>query len=158
MFAIPFYLFAAPLGGAQAEEVDWKRGELEHLAPVIGTYRHGEVLADAVVQAALAALMPPEAISALIENLGVVGSIDFIDGHLVLSGNRPHHGGEDTAALWIKIYDGTVRVILQQGGDVTLYAVVERFEYLPLALRAALAVPSGAVPRTAPPDGVTWIR
>ena len=116
------------------------------------------MLADAEVQAALAALLPPDAIAALIDNLGVAGPIDFIDGHLVLSGNRPHHGGEDTAALWIKIYDGTVRVILQRGGDVTLYAVAERFEYLPLALRAALAVPAGALPAKAPPDGVTWIR
>lgn len=162
MIAITFCLFAGPLagplGGLHAEEVDWKKGKLEHLAPTIGTYRIDEVLGDAAVQAALAALLPPDAMAALTTNLGVVGPVDFIGGHLVLTGNRPHHGDADTAAVWIKIYDGTVRVILQRGGDVTLYAAAERFEYLPVQLRAALATPSGAVPRRAPPDGVTWIR
>lgn len=141
----------------QAEEIDWKKGKLERLAPTIGTYRHGEVLADPDVQAALAALLPPAALAAMALNLTVAAPIDFIDGHLILSGNRPHHGDEDTASVWIKIYDGAVRVILQQGGKTTLYAREEMFQHLPLGLRAALATPPAATPWEAPPE-LTWVR
>lgn len=143
--------------GAAAEELDWKQGRLGHLAHAIGTYRYDEVLADPEVMDALATLMPAEARAAMVQNLQVVGPIDFIAGHLVLSGNRPHHGDEDTAMVWIKVFDGTVRVILRQGGKATLYAREEQYWFLPLQLRSALAMPSVAVPSEAPPD-VTWVR
>lgn len=146
------------LGAARAEEVDWKRGVLGHLAPLIGTYRYDEVLEDPQVRAALGALLPAPALAVLPRNLGVAGPIDFIDGHLVLSGNRPHRGGEDAASVWIKIYDGAVMVVLLQGGKTTLYTEERTYSYLPIQLRAALAAPFVSPLVAAPPPGVTWVR
>jgi len=111
--------FALPVS---AEEVDWKKGVLEHLAPAIGTYRYDRVLADPQVQKALRTLLPAQDVAVLERNLQVVVPIDFIDGHLVLSGNRAHHGGEETAMVWLKVYDGSAHVVLQQGGRTTLYS------------------------------------
>lgn len=149
---ITFYAVAVP-----AEEVDWKKGKLEHLAPAIGTYRLNDVLFDPYVVAELEKLLPADAVTALHENLQVAGPVDFIDGHLVLSGNRPHHGTEDTASLWIRIFDGAVYVILQRQSKTTLYARAEKFQYLPKSLRALLATPLEQIPWRAPPPDVTWV-
>lgn len=140
-----------------AEEVDWKKGKLEHLAPTIGTYRLDEVLSDPYVDATLAAMLSAEARAVLTENLQVAGPIDFIGGFLVLSGNRPHYGTEETAVVWISIYDGTTYVILQRYGKFTLYAKTAEFYYLPIQLRAKLALPLEDIPWREPPPGVTWV-
>lgn len=141
-----------------AEDIDWKKGKLAHLAATIGTYHYDPVLDDAHVKAELERLMPPDAIAALHENLQVAGPIDFIDGYLVLSGNRPHYGGEDTASVWVKIYDGDVLVVLQRQGKVTLYSRPQEFQYLPQSLRARLVLMLEEIPWRAPPEGVTWVR
>jgi|GEM_PF-3424870 len=129
----------AHASSALAQEVDWKAGALGHLAPLIGTYRLDDVLADPEVAATLARLVPEEARARIPLNLQVAGPIDFISGYLVLSGNAPHAGGEEEAQLWLKVYDGSALVVLTQSGVRTLYADMERYSYLPKALRAQLA-------------------
>lgn len=133
---------------------DWKNGRLEHLAPLIGTYRLDDVLADPAVVDALAALLSPQELAVMLENLGVTGPIDFIEGHLVLSGNRPHHGGEDMAWLWLKIHDGAAHIVLQRGGVYHLYSREANYSYLPLGLRRILAAPLDVLYQ--PPQGLVW--
>lgn len=146
--------FGGVLEDAEAEDLDWKKGRLEHLAPLIGTYRLDDVLTDPAVVKALSDLLSPGELAAMRENLGVAGPMDFTDGYLVLSGNRPHHGGEDMAWVWIRIYDGTAHVILQQGGIYHLYSRESNYSYLPLGLRRVLAVPLDALYQ--PPQGLVW--
>lgn len=141
--------------GSAAEELDAKTGKLGHLAPLIGTYRLDDVLQDDNVRAALSTLLPAATLTVLEDNLGVAGPIDFIEGHLVLSGNKPHYGLEETAQLWVRLYDGKVNVVLRERGAVTLYAAESQYDYLPLTLRQGLAAPAVPALRN-PPAGVTW--
>lgn len=138
-----------------AQDFDWKRGKLERLAPLIGTYRYAEVFADPEVADALEALLPPATLPVVRRNLQTMAPIDFIAGHLVLSGNRAHYGGEEMAWVWLSIYDGTAKVVLLHEGTLALFAVAERYEYLPLPLRSMVAAP----PPDAlyqPPAGLRW--
>ena len=142
---------------AVAQEVDWKHGRLERLTPLIGTYRHDAVFADLDVAGALAAIVSPETLRVVRRNLQVAAPIEFIAGHLVLSGNRPHYGGEETASVWLSIYDGSAKVVLLHDGVLALYAEAERYEYLPLPLRSLIAAP----PPTSlyqPPSHLRWVR
>jgi hypothetical protein len=146
-------LLLAP--AAMAEEVDWKKGALQHLAPLIGTYRYEEVLGDAAVRAALAGLAGGHE-PRIRANLVTHGAIDFVDGHLVLRGLAPHQGGLEEATVWVKIFDGSVRAALLHAGTMTLFARDKEYRYLPAALRAFL-VPreSGALDR--PLRGLVWL-
>lgn len=144
----------ASLDPAEAEDLDWKKGRLEHLAPLIGTYRLDDVLTDPAVVDTLTALLSPQELEVMRDHLGVAGPIGFIDGYLLLSGNRPHHGGEDMAWIWIRIYDAAAHVILQQGGIYHLYSRETKYEYLPLDLRRVLAAPLDVLYQ--PPQGLVW--
>jgi hypothetical protein len=141
---------------APAEGLDWKRGKLERLAPLIGTYQIDQVFADPDVAHALAVLLPPEILPLVRQNLQTFAPIDFISGHLVLSGNRAHYGGEEMASVWLSVYDGTAKVILLHAGVTTLYATAERYEYLPIALRSTVASPPLAT-LYQPPAALRWI-
>ncbi len=156
--ALAATLFLVLSNPASAEDSDWKKGKLERLSPTIGTYHYQQVLEDPDVQVTLKDRLSPDALAALKVNLQVAAPIDFIDGYLVLSGNRPHYGGEDSAMVWVKIYDGTVDIVLQQGGKTTLYSKAQRYEYLPGDLRARLAAPPAKMPWQALPPDVIWVR
>jgi hypothetical protein len=147
----------SPPAVAHAEDVAWKGGKLASLAPTIGTYQYDEVLDDARVRQAVEALLPEAERASLKNNLGVHAPIEFIEGHLVLSGNAPHRGGEENASMWININDGRVYVVLLQQGKWTLYANEARFGYLPLELRKAVADLSMGGPQQ-PPADVRWIH
>jgi hypothetical protein len=140
---------------APAQELDWKHGKLGRLSPLIGTYEYEKVLTDPDVVDALATLLPPEILPVVRENLEVAASIDFIAGHLVLSGNRAHYGGEEMAWVWLSIYDGTAKVVLLHEGVLTLFAVAERYEYLPIDLRRMVAAPPLEALYQVPP-GLQW--
>jgi hypothetical protein len=146
-------LAAAPV--AEAEGIDWKKGALQHLAPLIGTYDYEVVLEDPAVHAALSRLAGAQ-LDRIVANLQTRGTIDFIDGHLVLTGLAPHRGGEEEATVWIRIYDGEVRAALLHAGTMTLFAAERHFHYLPKLLRAFL-VPRDAKAFDAPPPGLIWI-
>ena len=140
---------------AAAQEIDWKHGKLGRLSPLIGTYEYEKVLTDPDVVDALATLLPPELLPVVRENLEVAASIDFIAGHLVLSGNRAHYGGEEMAWVWLSVYDGTAKVVLLHEGVLTLFAVAERYEYLPIDLRRMVAAPPLEALYQVPP-GLQW--
>lgn len=140
---------------AHAQDIDWKRGKLERLSPLIGTYHQDKVFADPEVARALAALLPPDTLPLVRQNLEVAAPIDFISGHLVLSGNRAHHGGEEMAWVWLSVYDGSAKVILLHQGVLALFAVAERYEYLPISLRSMVAAPPLETLYQLPP-GLRW--
>ncbi len=149
--AVAALLIAASVAGA--EEIDWKRGRLEHLARFIGTYAYGPILNDPAVAAALRDVAGSR-VETIVKNLQVQGPVDFIDGHLVLRGLAPHQGGEEEATVWVKIYDGTVRAALLHAGTMTLFAPDGRYDYVPRELRAFL---HPRLRETRPPPGVQWI-
>ena len=140
---------------AAAREIDWKHGKLGRLAPLIGTYEHEKVLNDPDVVDALTTLLPAEILPVVRENLEVAASIDFIAGHLVLSGNRAHHGGEEMVWVWLSVYDGTAKVVLLHEGVLTLFAAAERYDYLPIDLRRLVAAPPLEALYQLPP-GLQW--
>lgn len=140
---------------AAAQEVDWKHGKLGRLSPLIGTYEHEKVLTDPDVVDALTTLLPPEILPVVRENLEVAASIDFIAGHLVLSGNRAHHGGEEMVWVWLSVYDGSAKVVLLHEGVRTLFAAAERYDYLPIDLRRMVAAPPLEALYQLPP-GLQW--
>ena len=142
---------------AVAQELDWKNGRLGRLTPLIGTYRHDAVFADPDVDAALAAILPQGLLSVVRRNLQVAAPIEFIAGHLVLSGNRPHHGDSDTASVWLSVYDASAKVVLLRDGELELYAAADRYEYLPLPLRSLIAAPP-ATSLYQPPPRLHWVR
>lgn len=145
----------ATAAAARAEEIDWKKGALQHLARHIGTYDFEAVLDDPAVRTALAKRTGAQA-DRIVANLQTRGPIDFIDGHLVLTGLAPHRGGEEEATVWIRIYDGEVRAALLHAGTMTLFAPDRHFHYLPKLLRAFL-VPRKASVLDAAPAGLVWI-
>lgn len=139
----------------RAEDIDWKKGALQHLARYIGTYDYEAVLDDPAVRAALMKRAGAHT-DRIVANLQTRGPIDFIDGYLVLTGLAPHRGGEEEATVWIRIYDGEVRAALLHAGTMTLFAPEQHFHYLPKLLRAFL-VPRNAGVYDAPPRGLVWI-
>jgi len=141
---------------ARAEDIDWKKGRLGHLASTIGTYNNDKVLNDPTVKKALADVVPAKMLPRLKQNLQVSGGIDFIDGHLVLSGNAPHQGDKETVSIWIKIYDGQARVVLKTDGSFYLFAKDEKYEYRPGTMRAYLANPNAFHDKL--PAHVKWVR
>lgn len=144
-----------PACGVAAQDIDWKAGRLGHLSSLIGTYDFEDrLLGDPVVAAGVAACAPAVTPEVLARNLEVRGPIDFIDGHLVLSGLRAHHGGEEEAALWVKVYDGSVRVFLLHDGERRLCAADATYGWIPLGLRQrAVSRPEAFA---APPDDLVW--
>jgi hypothetical protein len=147
-------LFSVSL--AHAEDTDWKKGKLGHLASTIGTYDNNKVLNDPAVKKALAEIVPPKMLPILKQNLQVSGGIDFIEGNLVMSGNAPHQGGEETVSIWVAIYDAKVRVYLQTGGSHYLYAKDEQYQFLPVLMRSYLADPNAYNNKV--PAYLKWVR
>lgn len=140
---------------SRAEEIDWKKGVLQHLARYIGTYDYEAVIDDPAVRAALAKRAGAKA-DRIVANLQTRAPIDFIDGHLVLTGLAPHRGGEEEATVWIRIYDGEVRAALLHAGTMTLFAPDRQYHYLPKPLRAFL-LPRDTRVLDTPPPGLGWI-
>jgi hypothetical protein len=74
-------------------------------------------------------------VSLLKQNLATRGPIDFIDGNLVLAGQAPHMGGDEEAAIWVKVNDGSVRAVIMHQGKVTIYAKETQYDRLPAQFR-----------------------
>ena len=142
---------------AVAQELDWKNGRLGRLTPLIGTYRHDTVFADPDVAGALAQVVSAQTLSTVRRNLQVHAPIEFIAGHLVLSGNRPHYGDSETASVWLSVYDASAKIVLLHDGVLALYAAADRYEYLPISLRSFVAAPPPASLYEPPPQ-LRWVR
>lgn len=136
-------------------DTDWKEGKLAHLAPLIGTYNYEDVFADPVVEDTLADILPRDMHDILHRNLDARAPIDFISGYLVLSGNRAHAGGEEMAAVWIRIYDASALVVLTRGGKNTLFTRATRYSWLPVTLRRYLAA-FDIQQLSQPPEDLEW--
>jgi len=137
---------------------DDKKGKLGHLSKYIGTDEIERVIDDPAVRQSLAAVMPANEIATVKKNLQVRGTIDFIEGNLVMNGNAPHAGDTDTVSVWLSVYDGKARVALQSGGRMTLYAKDGDYKYLPMVLRAQIAVTKEMSPFSKPPAFVQWAK
>lgn len=125
------FVLSAP---TTAQDVDWKKGKLGRLVGLIGTYNYDALLDDPqVVQATK--LVVGKDVGLLKENLATRGPIDFIDGNLVLAGLAPHMGGAEEAAIWVKVYDGSVRAVIMHQGKVTIYAKDMQYDHLPAQFR-----------------------
>lgn len=126
------FVLSAP---TSAQDIDWKKGKLAHLVRVIGTYCNDAVLDDPQVKQAMALTLGKD-VGLLRANLATREPIDFIDGNLVLTGLAPHMGGVEEAALWVKVYDGSVRAVIMHKRKVTIYAKEMRYDYLPAQFRS----------------------
>jgi hypothetical protein len=134
--------------------VDWKKGKLGRLAGLIGTYNNDALLDDPQVKQATRLVVGKD-VSLLKENLATRSSIDFIDGNLVLASQAPHMGGAEEAAIWVKVYDGSVRAVIMHRGKVTIYPKETQYDHLPAQFRSYarnLVAPSDEEP----PPGVHW--
>lgn len=119
-----------------------------------------QLLQDPVLGAALERLLGPDTVGLLAANLQVHSPPEIIDGHLVVTGNRPRMGNQERASLWFRLFDGAPRAIVMTEGKVTAYADVEKFEYLPNHFRTLVREwqALGLEPPRHPPAGVTWRR
>ena len=103
------------------DKVDFKSGEIGHLASTIGTLDYESVLGDPKVAMAIERMMGP--IAALLqENLQDRIPIDFVRGALVLRGQALDQAGQFGAAqVWVQLYDAQVGIALMHRGAVTAY-------------------------------------
>ena len=137
-----------------AQDVDWKKGKLGRLVGLIGTYNNDALLDDPQVKQATRLVVGKD-VGLLKENLATRGPIDFIDGNFVLAGQAPHMGGAEEAAIWVKVYDGSVRAVIMHQGKVTIYAKETQYDHLPTQFRSYvrnLVAPGDEEP----PPGVHW--
>jgi hypothetical protein len=139
---------------AGAREYRWKNGRLARLAPLIGTDAYATVLKDPDVSVALAARMTPADLKTLVLNLGHP-TIQYIGGHLVLEGFRPHLGGQEMATVWIDLDGGKVRAAMLHEGRMHVFADSHEFRGLPPALRAWIVSP---LTHEEAPPGIVWHR
>jgi hypothetical protein len=138
-----------------AQDVDWKKGKLGDLARLIGTYNNDALLNDPQVKQAMTLVLGKD-VGLLKQNLATRGPIDFIDGNLVLTGQAPHMGGAEEAALWVKVYDGSVRAVIMHQGKVTIYAKDMRYDHLPGELRSYVRNLFDPGHELDPPPGLHW--
>lgn len=150
-------LIAALTGSALAGTAEGMKGKLGHLAQYIGTPEYEAVLNDPVVRQNLEQAVGKANVKTVRDNLQVQGEVEYIEGHLVLSGNAPHMGDSEVASVWIKVHDGSVRVGLLHNGKTTVYAKDGQYQYVPSGLRDFAKRPTMNM-ETKPPQGVTWVR
>jgi hypothetical protein len=138
-----------------AQDVDWKKGKLGRLAGLIGTYNNDALLDDQQVMQAMRQVVGKD-VGLLKQNLATRGPIDFIDGNLVLAGQAPHMGGDEEAAIWVKVYDGSVRAVIMHQGKVTIYAKDMQYDHLPGELRSYVRNLFDPGHELDPPPGLHW--
>ena len=148
-------ILVIPSTQTSAQDVDWKKGTLGRLAALIGTYNNDALLDDPQVKAATRLVVGKD-LGLLKENLATRGPIDFIDGNLVLKGLAPHMGGVEEAALWVKVYDGSVRAVIMHRGKVTIYAKETQYDHLPGQLRSYVRNLVAPNDDLEPPPGARW--
>jgi hypothetical protein len=138
-----------------AQDVDWKKGKLGDLARLIGTYNNDALLNDPQVKQAMTLVLGKD-VGLLKQNLATRGPIDFIDGNLVITGQAPPMGGAEEAALWVKVYDGSVRAVIMHQGKVTIYAKDMQYDHLPGELRSYVRNLFDPGHELDPPPGLHW--
>lgn len=99
---------------------------LDSLGALVGTYRHDGVdfLQQGVLAARLKSLLGGR-YAVLLDNLGTSGPLRKEGELLSMSGNRPHQGGEEMAAIVIDPARNGLRVWLLSQGHQTVFTDVE---------------------------------
>lgn len=126
--------FVIAIGAMAAQETDWKKGKLQHLSKLIGTYQIEAILSDPYVNRKLKAYLGPR-YPHLVRNLKVRGPIDMSGGVLVVSGGQAHKTNKEAAFITVSPYDGEINVAIYSQGKIFLFSQKERYEYLPGDLR-----------------------
>ncbi|MCM8738923.1 hypothetical protein M5E06_33100 [Azospirillum sp. A1-3] len=144
-------------GAAFAETVTGVKGKLAHLALYIGSGEYEAVLADPMVKQNLLQVVGKANMPQIERDLDVRGEIEYREGCLVLEGNAPHQGGEEGVSIWIKVYDGSVRVGQIHKRKSIIYAKDSQYNYIPSGLRDYVKNPTFNM-ESKPPSGVTWMR
>ncbi|PWW43555.1 hypothetical protein [Melaminivora alkalimesophila] len=91
---------------------------LASLRPWLGTYHHDghDYLRQGALAARLQALLGPEHYAALLANMQVAGPLSQEGGVWFVTGNRPHQGGSEQAAIAIDPQRDALRVWLRHRG------------------------------------------
>lgn len=99
---------------------------LDSLGGLVGTYRHDGVdfLQQGVLATRLKSLLGGR-YGVLLDNLGTSGPLQKEGELLSMSGNRPHQGGEEMAAIVIDPARNGLRVWLLSQGHQTVFTDVE---------------------------------
>jgi hypothetical protein len=142
---------------AASDEIDFRKGKLEALYHHVGTYNYEAILQHRAVRATLSAQLGQADLAELERNLGTHGPVDFIGGHLVLSGIETHGGLSDHAEVWIDLQTGTTHVALMDNRAVTVFSDATEYDYVPSGLRQTALMwrlPTEALQR--PPPSVVW--
>ena len=137
-------MLAAAIAGtpstARAQDADKAARAL--VARHVGSHDKEALLREPGVRAELQALAGAK-LRTLELALNVGGPIDFIDGHLAVSGNAPRRGGELEAIVCISPHGPSPRVhaALLEGRQVTVFTRETRWDWLTVCVRdwAALA-------------------
>ena len=121
-------LLVTPASGVWAQTGTTPR--LRHYA---GSYTWDRLLAERPVRRELTFLLGSE-LSHLERNLFVSGSIDLVGGHLAISGNAAHQGGEEEATVCIAENPVTVHVAILTGGRIRVYSRAKGYDGLPICI------------------------
>lgn len=113
---------------------DAGEGQLARLHRFVGSYAYDYVLNDPYVKKELERMLGDK-VEHLKENLKTQASIDFSGGCLVLSGNAPKQGTEQSALLMICTYSGDIHVVIYEEDRAYIYTKAERYAYLPHYLK-----------------------
>lgn len=98
------------------------------------SYDTDPLLAEPFVAAELQALLG-DRLPDLLRNLDVRGPADVINGYLVLSGLRPHHGGEEEAIVCVAADGRDVHAGIFSRGRIALFSRSTSYMNLPLCLK-----------------------
>jgi hypothetical protein len=89
------------------------------------------------------------------QNIDVRGSVAYNSGMVYVTGNAPHHGGEEHGFIGIETYSGRICAAVYSGGRFDVYGAGTDRDGVPVALREwilgtwAYVSLDGSIPSTA---------
>lgn len=156
--ALVLAVLAIALMPAIAQEDDGILTPFRAMNDALFALEPSDLLNDPELRTALARLAGLNMLAVAETNLQIHSPPEIIDGHLVITGVRPRMGDTERASLWVRLFDGTPRLVLMTEGKVSVHADVEKFEFLPVRMRALVRDwhALGVEPPRDPPGGVIW--
>lgn len=122
------------------------------------TYEVSELLNEPTVSNELEALLG-NSLDHLQTNLNVAGSIDVVGGALAVSGNAPHRGTEEEAAVCYHPATNTVEAAILSAGRVIVFARTPTYANLTLCINDWITqANSGHTDRLRQPVNVTVVQ
>lgn len=127
------------------------------VARFAGSYDSDALLREPCVAVALDSLLGREK-NHFLENIDVRGSIDLVSNTLSLTGNAPHHGGEEEGVLCISAPGCSVSAGLLSGGTITVFSTAAGYDNQNLCIKDWITqVNSGHRDRFYRPANVTVV-